>query len=128
MIFEYPNARPVVYAVEHMSDEKEQRATRPPTVDEVTEALRQVIDPEIGMPIVDLGLVYDVKVDEKGTVEVVYTLTSLGCPAGPAIDGQIREILSFLPGVADHKTTIVFQPPWTPEKMNEEAKAALGFF
>lgn len=110
-----------------MSDEREQQQA-PPSADEVREALRQVVDPEIGLPIVDLGLVYDIKVDAAGAVEVVYTLTSLGCPAGPAIDGQIREVLEYLPGISDHKTTIVFQPPWTPEKMNEEAKAALGFF
>jgi len=102
----------------------EQRA---PSPEEVREALMMVVDPEIGLPIVELGLVYDIAVDADGDVQVTYTLTSMGCPVGPMIDGQINEILGMLPGVKSHKTTIVFQPPWTPEKMSDEAKAALGY-
>ena len=88
----------------------------------------EVVDPEIGLPIVELGLVYDIQVSDDGAVEITYTLTSLGCPAGPAIDGGIRDAVGYLEGVTDTKTTIVFQPPWSPEKMSEEAKVALGFF
>lgn len=98
-----------------------------PTPDQVRVALSEIIDPEIGLPIVDLGLVYEIRVDDERAVEVIYTLTSLGCPAGPVIDGQINEALSEVPGVSSYKTTIVFQPPWTPEKMSEDARAALGF-
>lgn len=98
-----------------------------PSVDEVREALMEVVDPEIGLPIVELGLVYDINATDEGVVEITYTLTSLGCPAGPAIDGGIRDAVSNMPDVTDCKTTIVFQPPWTPEKMSEDAKAALGF-
>lgn len=97
-----------------------------PTPDEVRVALSEIIDPEIGLPIVDLGLIYEIKVDEAREIEVIYTLTSLGCPAGPVIDGQINDALSEIEGVAAYKTTIVFQPPWTPEKMSEDAQTALG--
>lgn len=99
-----------------------------PTPDQVREAIRVVIDPEIGLPIVDLGLVYDIQVTDEGEVEVIYTLTSMGCPVGPMIEGQIREIITLLPGVANVEMQVTFRPPWTPEMMSEDAKAALGYF
>ena len=98
-----------------------------PTVDEVRDALMEVVDPEIGLPIVELGLVYDIAVAEDGDVAITYTLTSMGCPAGSAIDGGIHDAVSNLDGVGECKTTIVFQPPWSPEKMSDDAKVALGF-
>lgn len=100
--------------------------TSPPTADEVRAALSAIVDPEIGLPITDLGLVYEVEVSEEGNVEVTYTLTSLGCPAGPVIDGGIKDAVAALAGVRALKTTIVFRPAWSPERMSEEAKAALG--
>jgi len=97
-----------------------------PTVDEVTEALTNVIDPELGLDFVELGLVYDVAVEE-GTVKVTFTLTSPGCPIGPQVDEQMREFVGELDGVDEVIPTMTFSPAWTPEKMSEDAKFALGF-
>ena len=97
------------------------------TVDGVREALRVVVDPEIGLPIVDLGLVYDIAV-EDGTVKLVYTLTTMGCPVGPLIEHQARAILEQIPGVKTVDMQLVFDPPWSPDMMTEEARAALGMF
>ena len=96
------------------------------TVDEVTEALRDVIDPELGLDFVELGLIYDVEVDGP-TVRVTYTLTSPGCPIGPQVSEQIEEFVSELDGVDEVHPTMTFSPPWTPELMSEDAKFALGF-
>ncbi|HXF37805.1 MAG TPA: metal-sulfur cluster assembly factor [Actinomycetota bacterium] len=95
--------------------------------DRVREALRSVVDPELGINIVDLGLVYDVRV-EDGIVEVDYTLTTMGCPIGPLIEQQMQHLLDQVPGVRGFRAELVFRPPWTPEMMSEEAKAALGIF
>jgi metal-sulfur cluster biosynthetic enzyme len=97
-----------------------------PTKEEVVEALRQVEDPELGMDIVDLGLMYDVEL-ENGRVKVIHTLTSMGCPVGPMIQQQIDEVVRALPGVDDVEVELTWDPPWTPEKMSEDAKFILGF-
>ncbi len=97
-----------------------------PEREEVLDALRVVEDPELGMDIVDLGLVYDVGI-EDGNVRVEYTLTSLGCPVGPMIEEQIRETVAAMPGVAGVETELTWDPPWTPEKMSDDAKFILGF-
>lgn len=99
-----------------------------PTVDQVYEALRHVVDPELGINIVDLGLVYDVTVSEAGDVHIEYTLTTMGCPIGPLIEQQMQAYLAQVPGVRRVTTEMVLRPPWSPEMMSEEAKAALGFF
>jgi metal-sulfur cluster biosynthetic enzyme len=96
------------------------------TVDEVTDALREVIDPELGLDFVELGLIYEVTVD-GGAVQVTYTLTSPGCPIGPQVSEQIEEFVTELDGVEDVQSTMTFTPPWTPELMSEDAKFALGF-
>ncbi len=97
------------------------------TVDDVTEALRDVIDPELGLDFVELGQIYDVTIDDQGTVRVTYTLTSPGCPIGPQVSEQIEEFVGELEGVTDVQPTMTFSPPWTPERMSEDAKFALGF-
>jgi metal-sulfur cluster biosynthetic enzyme len=97
-----------------------------PTVDEVTDALRDVIDPELGLDFVELGLIYDVAVD-AGTVHISYTLTSPGCPIGPQVAEQMEEFVGDLDGVEEVQPTMTFSPPWTPERMSEDAKFALGF-
>src|SRR2546425_10492752 len=94
--------------------------------DDVTDALRDVIDPELGLDFVELGLIYGVVVD-GGSVHVTYTLTSPGCPIGPQVAEQIDEFVGELAGVEDVQTTMTFAPPWTPERMSEDAKFALGF-
>ena len=97
-----------------------------PTVDEVTDALRDVIDPELGLDFVELGLIYEVAVD-AGTVHISYTLTSPGCPIGPQVAEQMEEFVGDLEGVEQVQPTMTFSPPWTPERMSEDAKFALGF-
>jgi metal-sulfur cluster biosynthetic enzyme len=96
------------------------------TVDEVTDALRDVIDPELGLDFVELGLIYEVSVD-GGAVNVTYTLTSPGCPIGPQVAEQIEEFVSDLDGVESVNSAMTFAPPWTPELMSDDAKFALGF-
>ena len=100
----------------------------PPAPDQVREALGVVIDPEIGLPITELGLVYDIEVSSDGAVLVTYTLTTMGCPIGPMIDQQIQQIVSAMPGVGSVSSKMTFSPPWAPEMMSEDAKAALGYF
>jgi metal-sulfur cluster biosynthetic enzyme len=97
-----------------------------PTQEEVVEALRQVEDPELGMDIVELGLLYDAEV-QGPRVKVLYSLTSIGCPAGPLIQQNIEEVVRSLPGVEDVETELTWDPPWTPEKMSDDAKFILGF-
>ncbi|TML36303.1 MAG: metal-sulfur cluster assembly factor [Actinobacteria bacterium] len=97
-----------------------------PTVEEVNEALSNVIDPELGLDFVELGLVYGVEV-EDGDVHVTFTLTSPGCPIGPQVTEQIREYVGELDGVENVEPSMTFSPPWTPDMMSEDAKFALGY-
>ncbi len=103
-------------------------ATAAGTSTAVLEALKNVIDPELGLNIVDLGLVYDVQVDDEGGVDIQYSLTTMGCPIGPMIEDQMRSFLRGVPGVDEVRPEFVIRPPWTPEMMSDEAKAALGIF
>jgi metal-sulfur cluster biosynthetic enzyme len=95
--------------------------------DRVLEELKNVLDPELGINIVDLGLVYEVRVDGD-TVYIRYTLTTMGCPIGPLIESQMQQLLADVPGVENVDAEMVLRPPWSPEMMSEEAKAALGYF
>ena len=94
---------------------------------QVLDVLRNVLDPELGINIVDLGLVYGVEVDGD-TVHITYTLTTMGCPIGPLIEAEMKQFLSGVEGVGQVDAEMVLRPPWSPEMMSEEAKAALGFF
>jgi metal-sulfur cluster biosynthetic enzyme len=96
-----------------------------PTKDEVLEALRQVEDPELGMDIVELGLLYDVEVAGP-RVKVTHSLTSMGCPAGPMIQEDINRTALEIPGVEDVEIELTWDPPWTPERMSDDAKFILG--
>ena len=96
-----------------------------PTRDEVIEALRQVEDPELGMDIVDLGLLYDVEV-QGPRIKVTHTLTSMGCPVGPMIQEDIHRVTSELEGVEDIDVELTWDPPWSPDKMSDDAKFILG--
>ena len=96
------------------------------TVDDVQEALTNVIDPELGLDFVELGLIYEVEV-EGGEVFVSFTLTSPGCPIGPQVAEQIDEFVSELEGVTSVQSRMTFSPAWTPDMMSEEAKFALGY-
>jgi len=96
-----------------------------PTKEEVLEALRQVEDPELGMDIVELGLLYDVEVAGP-RVKVTHSLTSMGCPAGPMIQEDINRTALEIPGVEDVEIELTWDPPWTPERMSDDAKFILG--
>jgi metal-sulfur cluster biosynthetic enzyme len=96
-----------------------------PSRDEVIEALRQVEDPELGMDIVDLGLLYDVEVAGP-KVKVLYSLTSMGCPAGPLIEQDIDRVAHEVAGVEEVETELTFDPPWSPDRMSDDAKFILG--
>jgi metal-sulfur cluster biosynthetic enzyme len=96
------------------------------TVDDVEDALSNVIDPELGLDFVELGLIYGVEIDE-GRVHVTFTLTSPGCPIGPQVSEQIEEFVGELEGIDEVTSAMTFTPPWSPEKMSEDAKFALGF-
>ena len=97
-----------------------------PTPEEVEDALTNVIDPELGLDFVELGLIYGISVD-GGDVHVTYTLTTPACPIGPMVAEQIEEFVSELDGVTSVDSELVFTPPWTPDKMSEDAKFALGY-
>jgi len=97
-----------------------------PTRDEVIDALHLVEDPELGMDIVELGLFYDVEIDGP-KVKVIHSLTSMGCPAGPMIQQDIADVVSNLDGVEAVETELTWDPPWTPERMSDDAKFILGF-
>jgi metal-sulfur cluster biosynthetic enzyme len=97
-----------------------------PNREDVIDALRVVEDPELGMDIVELGLLYDAEV-EGPKVHVTYSLTSMGCPVGPMIEQQIQEVVESLDGVEVVETELTWEPPWSPERMSDDAKFILGF-
>jgi metal-sulfur cluster biosynthetic enzyme len=111
-----------------MSDQQEQpeAAEAVVTVDDVMDALSNVIDPELGLDFVELGLIYGVEVD-GGKVEVTFTLTTPACPIGPHVSEQMEEFVGELEGVDSVQCNMVFTPAWSPERMSEDAKFALGF-
>ena len=97
-----------------------------PSKEEVVESLRQVEDPELGMDIVELGLFYDAEIQGED-VKVIYSLTSMGCPAGAMIQEDIERVVREIPGVGDVESELTFDPPWTPDRMSDDAKFILGF-
>ncbi len=99
-----------------------------PAEEEIREALKTVYDPEIGVNIVDLGLVYAIKVaeEQEGLVEIDMTLTSPGCPLSHVIGAEVRDALDGMPGVSDVKLNLVWTPSWNPTMMSEDAKMELG--
>jgi metal-sulfur cluster biosynthetic enzyme len=96
------------------------------TEEDITEALSNVIDPELGLDFVELGLVYDVAI-EGGKVDITFTLTTPACPIGPQVSEQMVEFVGEIDGVEEVVPTMVFTPPWTPDNMSEDAKFALGY-
>ncbi len=100
-----------------------------PTTAELWTAVQGVEDPELMMSIVDLGLVYDVKIDDDGEVTVEMTLTSPACPVGPMLQGQIYHVLSQVDGVEDVEVNLVWEPPWNPKEMaTDEVKITMGIW
>jgi FeS assembly SUF system protein len=95
---------------------------------DVVEALRTVYDPEIPVNIYELGLIYDVNVSQNGFVDVNMTLTSPACPVAGSLPGEVEQRVLGVDGVTGAKVEVVWDPPWNPEMMSEEAKLELGFF
>lgn len=99
-----------------------------PTEEQIRGVLTEIPDPEIGVSIVELGLVYGIEIDPtKKIVTVRITLTSIGCPLFDHIAGPIREMVMELPDVSDVLVELTFDPPWSTDRMSESAKAELGF-
>lgn len=96
--------------------------------DLIMEMLKDVYDPELGVNIVDLGLVYDAVISEANDVEVIMTLTSMGCPLGPVIFDEVNRALSGLMGIGKIDLKIVWTPPWSPAMMSEDARDELGIW
>jgi metal-sulfur cluster biosynthetic enzyme len=97
------------------------------TPDDVRKALRQVKDPEINLSIIDLGLVYEVEVETDGQVDVRMTLTSPGCPSGPEIMADVDRVVRGLDGVTGVNIDLVWEPYWTPERIDPKVRAFLGY-
>lgn len=91
----------------------------------ITRALKTILDPELFVSIVDLGLVYDIAV-KNGAVKITMTLTTIGCPLFQTIENEVREKVSALPGVGSVEVELTFDPPWDPSRLSEKAKAELG--
>ena len=98
-----------------------------PTPEAVRKALRAVKDPELNLNIIDIGLVYDVEVAEPGQVRVKMTLTSPGCPAGTEILDDVKRVVADMEGVESVEVDLVWDPYWTPERMDPCVRAFLGF-
>ena len=92
----------------------------------MVDVLREVYDPELHYNIYDLGLVYEIDVQDPGDVSILMTLTTPMCPIGPMVTEQIKEMLDLMPGVRDIEVEFTFNPAWTPEMMTDEARADLG--
>jgi metal-sulfur cluster biosynthetic enzyme len=97
-----------------------------PTVEDVEAALTNVIDPELGLDFMELGLIYEIDIDGP-RVHVTFTLTAPGCPIGPQVSEQIDEFVSELDGVESVESSMVFTPAWSPDLMSDDAKFALGY-
>jgi metal-sulfur cluster biosynthetic enzyme len=93
----------------------------------VLEQLRTVIDPELGVNVVDLGLIYDLQIND-GNIYILMTLTTPGCPLHDSIVGGVKRALEHIDGIRDVQVQITWNPPWTPERMSEEALRQLGYF
>ena len=96
--------------------------------DRIVAALREVYDPEIPVNIYDLGLIYRIDCDELGVVEIDMTLTAPGCPVAQTFPGTVEAAVQNVEGVATAEVELVWEPPWTPDRMSEAAKLELGFF
>lgn len=96
------------------------------TEEQIKEALASVLDPEIGMSVVDLGFIYSIEIEE-GKVEIKMTLTTRGCPMHQTLSKQVEEVVKSVDGVSEAKVDLVWDPPWTPRMMSDAAKKRLGF-
>ena len=118
-----PEPRPL--QTSGMTDDPERSAALRPRI---IEALSKVFDPEIPVNIYDLGLVYDVIIDASGTVGIRMTLTAPACPAAQVLPEQVRQAVAGVADVADVKVDIVWEPPWSRDRMSDAARLQLGLF
>jgi len=110
-----------------MADSTSPSTTPAPSPEMVRKALRAVKDPELNLNIIDIGLVYDVGVTEPGSVHIKMTLTSPGCPAGAEIIDDAKRVVGDMEGVDSVEVELVWDPYWTPDKMDPRVRAFLGF-
>jgi metal-sulfur cluster biosynthetic enzyme len=96
-------------------------------VEAIRRALRQVKDPEINLSVIDLGLIYDVELSDEGDVDIKMTLTSPGCPSGPEMLGDVDRVVRALDGVTDVNVELVWEPYWTPERIDPKVRSFLGY-
>ena len=96
-------------------------------VEVIRRALRQVKDPEINLSVIDLGLIYDIELSEDGEVDIKMTLTSPGCPSGPEMLGDVDRVVRALEGVTDVNVELVWEPYWTPERIDPKVRSFLGY-
>ena len=94
--------------------------------EKITEKLKKVLDPELNISIIDLGLVYDIKVKNNNDVKIIMTLTTIGCPLFPVIENNVKSALKDL-NLKNIEIVLTFDPPWTMDKMSQESKHMLGF-
>lgn len=97
------------------------------TPETIRKALRAVKDPELNLNIIDIGLVYDITVSDEGVAHINMTLTSPGCPSGPEIMDEVRRVASEQDGITAAEVELVWEPYWTPERMDPRVKAFLGY-
>lgn len=97
-----------------------------PLQERIVDVLRTIFDPEIPVNIYELGLIYDVAVDDEGRAQVAMTLTSPACPVAGSLPGEVEHKVRTVPGVTDATVELTWEPPWTPDKMSEEAKLLLN--
>jgi metal-sulfur cluster biosynthetic enzyme len=126
-VTEPPVQLPASFAVPifHYMEDSTNQPSPPPSVDQVKMALRKVKDPELNLNIMDLGLVYEVNVDESDVL-IDMTLTSPGCPAGPQIMGDVERTLKAMPGVKSVILNLVWQPFWSPDRIEPRVRAYMG--
>ena len=96
--------------------------------DDIVAALKTVYDPEIPADIYELGLIYKVDVEDDRTVKIDMTLTAPGCPVAGEMPGWVQNAVSAVEGISDVEVNMVFDPPWTPDRMSEEARVAVGWY
>lgn len=96
-----------------------------PTKSAITKVLKTILDPELFVSIIDLGLVYDIS-EISGDIKISMTLTTIGCPLFQTIENEVKEKVSAIPGVKSVEVTLTFDPPWDPSRLSEKAKAELG--
>ncbi len=96
-------------------------------VETIRRALRQIKDPEINLSVIDLGLIYDLEVSDEGEVDIKMTLTSPGCPSGPEMLADVDRVVRALDGVTDVNVELVWEPYWTPERIDPKVRSFLGY-